>query len=83
MRGEKSRTSGAVPAIAIPSTNASAIRATRNSPTESVSVIAKQHSAVTIISGIRSLTRPTMSTSRPPMMEAIAPDSAPAPETAP
>ena len=58
VRGEKSRTSGAVPAIAMPSTNASMTRASSRSCGPVTSVMARQHPAVSSINGTNSLTRP-------------------------
>ncbi|GAA2879490.1 hypothetical protein GCM10020220_081800 [Nonomuraea rubra] len=82
-RGEKSRISGAVLAMATPSTNASTILAISRSLGLCTRVMAKQHTAVSAMSGMSSRTRPSRSVSRPPRMEAIAPATAAAPDTAP
>jgi hypothetical protein len=58
VRGEKSRTSGAVLAIAMPSTNASTTRASSRSCGPVTSVMARQHPEVSSINGTNSLTRP-------------------------
>jgi hypothetical protein len=83
MRGEKSRTSGAVLAIATPSMNDSTTRAASSWPGVRISAIAKQHNAVSIISGISRRTRPTLSVSRPPTIPATAPATAATAEIAP
>ncbi|MEJ3658843.1 hypothetical protein WEH80_38395 [Actinomycetes bacterium KLBMP 9759] len=83
MRGEKSRTSGAVAATAIPSTNDSTIRVASSCAGESTSVIAKHNREVSSMVGTSSRTRPTLSVQRPAMMPATAPESADAAEIAP
>jgi hypothetical protein len=83
IRGEKSRTSGAVQATAMPSTKYSATRTTSSSVGLDTSAMAKHRMAVTSMAGTSGVTRPTLSASRPASTPDTAPASAAAAEMAP
>lgn len=83
IRGEKSRTSGAVPAMAIPSMTDSAMRASISCVGEWTAVMTRQQTVVSSMSGMSRRTRPRLSVSRPPRTEASAPATVASADTVP